>query len=194
MDNSGVLKINTGSIVAESVCAEFYAILQDYDDYLYLRVEDATTGAGYLKVRFSFDGSMISDHEAPPCTDIDWAFVEWAQKKIAELQALGQEEDMATQELFNTLWEIRGDSIKEMHRNDLNMLLVALSLQQYFAEANPKQPLLTLEECLGLTIEAEDDHTTDGWAEILPQFEGATTIERLTLIQLLGNFATGGAV
>jgi hypothetical protein len=187
---------NTVSIVAESVYAEFFAILQNRGDHLYLRVEDSTTGAGYLKTAFGFDGSIIPNHEAPPCTEIDWEFVAWAQNKITELYSLEEEEDMATQttqELFNTLWEIRGEYIKSMHRNDRNMLLVALSLQQYFAEANPKQPLLTLEDCLGLTIEAEDDHTTDGWAEILPQFEGSTTAERLTLIQILSNFTIKGA-
>lgn len=290
VNSSDVLEIdtNTGNIVAESVYAEFYAILQDYGDYFYLMVEDSTTGAGYLKTTFGIDGSIVPSYESPPCAEIDWMFIVWARNKIVGFHALGQEEDeigfkandivvfrhdqdtpprqfivnnpigasrvpgymlitsldefgvemyagedeviyyshdyenpdesdfssvsalyqdawndylngelpmatQTTQELFNTLWGIRGECIKSMHRNDRNMLLVALSLQQYFAEANPKQPLLTLEDCLGLTIEAEDDHTTDGWAEILPQFEGATTIERLTLIQILGNFAAGGA-
>ena len=58
-------------------------LLQKYEDFYYLRVEDRG-GAGILKCRLSFEGQVIPSFEGKPEDAKDFQYVQWAQDMIAE--------------------------------------------------------------------------------------------------------------
>ena len=57
-------------------------LLQKYEDFYYLRVENQE-GAGILKCRLSFEGQVIPSFERMPEDYADFQYVRWAQDMIA---------------------------------------------------------------------------------------------------------------
>jgi hypothetical protein len=59
------------------------ALLQDYGDFIYLRVEDEG-GAGVTKITFDRQGNGDPERQVdyPPETTLDRYFVAWAQEII----------------------------------------------------------------------------------------------------------------
>lgn len=72
-------------IVATAEILGHSAMLQEYEDCFYLRVED-DGGAGILKTYFSRIGKIMKAYESPPEDERDFVWVKWAQDLIQQKQ------------------------------------------------------------------------------------------------------------
>jgi hypothetical protein len=64
------------------------AMLQDYGDFIYLRVEEYESGAGVTKITFDRQGNGDPSRQVdyPPQSDLDCYFVDWAQHIIRNME------------------------------------------------------------------------------------------------------------